>query len=145
MAADERYWEGVELLAQQRPGGVYMLGYAAEICLKLAVFRLIGSLNSEAMKAKLGPAKKLANRYGVHANPEGYHSLEFWTLLLLASRSARGQPFQPAFAQELAIRGARLHLNWSVNLRYHPFTASAREMHEVLDDVDWIRAASANL
>jgi hypothetical protein len=42
-AADQRYWDSVELaLSGRRYGAIYMLGYTAEIYLKLAALRSDG-------------------------------------------------------------------------------------------------------
>lgn len=66
-AAEQRYWEGVELLVQGRSGGVYILGYAAEMWLKLAFFRRQGALPSDVAKPWLGPAKAHAAKVGVQS------------------------------------------------------------------------------
>ncbi|HWL94516.1 MAG TPA: hypothetical protein VNT79_13405 [Phycisphaerae bacterium] len=44
LASDQKYWEGIELLlAGRRGAGIYLLGFAAEMILKAAVFRIDGA------------------------------------------------------------------------------------------------------
>jgi hypothetical protein len=58
LTADDRYREAEELLVQQRfDGCVYLLGYAAEMWLKVACLRLRSIGVNVPVKAVLGPLK----------------------------------------------------------------------------------------
>jgi hypothetical protein len=57
-AADERFWDGVSLAKGDQPrraGAIYLLGYVAEMVLKVAYFRFTGIPPSSDLGARRGP------------------------------------------------------------------------------------------
>lgn len=141
-ASQERYLEGLELmLANQCGAGVYLMGYAAEIVLKEAYFRLIGSGLTDRVGTLLPPARTWgrANLPQPISDDESYHSLRFWAALLCARRTGLGKPFPPAFESELLRTSSRLYVAWWVEMRYHVLSqASLGDARDVYNDVTWI-------
>ena len=67
-AAEDRYWEGWELAVQgHHVGAIYVLGYVAEMLLKINAFRVDGALPGDPVGPRLGPAKTFGQaRFSPH-------------------------------------------------------------------------------
>jgi hypothetical protein len=78
-ACGEKLWEGIELLvAGHLGGGIYLLGYTAEIVLKNACFLFDGARPGDDVNSRLRPIPTWARHHGITVNPEGYHSYVIW-------------------------------------------------------------------
>lgn len=145
LAAEDRYYEGLELIAAGRfSGGIYLLGYVAEMILKHAYFRFREKRPADLVKPLLGPAKNQARNSSLallrNVSHELYHSLAFWARLLVAVRQQKGFPLAPDLRNTLLQRSRRMYRNWSVDLRYKRDHPTEREVQTFLDDVSWLRA-----
>lgn len=140
LAADTRYWDGVELLCAGRTGGgVYLLGYVAEMLLKVSYCRYRGAGPPSLVGPMLGPARRSGRQLVPGIPHEGYHSLHFWLRLLLAERSARGEALPPDLRNGFHQRVRRLHQVWWVQSRYRMDRADRWSGPSALADVDWLR------
>ncbi len=107
LAAREKYREGEVLLASgHRGAGVYLLGYSAEMLLKSAYFRFVKSQIGlrKVTSTITGPMLRNAAREGIRLHirydPESYHSLLFWGLLLSAIRKDQADPLPGEIERE---------------------------------------------
>jgi len=137
-AAIERYWDGLALaMAQEgrRLGAIYLLGYVAEIVLKVAFFRVCGFPPYQAVSLRMATA---------HASWRGFslHDVNAWATLLIEERRLRGRPFDPVFASQLKWHVMVVAANWREALRYRHSAASETELAEVFQGVDWLLANS---
>ena len=140
LGAEQRYWEGVELMVAGRPfGGVYVIGYAAEMLLKRACFIVDGARPSDMVGPRLGPIRSWARRQLPDISPEQFHSLLFWAHVLRFKRRLAGRQFDQQFDARLVQRMRRLYGNWLVSMRYYPGYMTPLEVRSVYDDVTWLR------
>lgn len=110
LAAQDRYWEGLELLLAGRDaGGVYLLGYTAEMLLKLASFRLESVKPTDTIKPRLAPVRNWMKQTCPGIDYEGFDSLVFWATYLRAKRRQQGRPLDPLTESQLAQRTRRLY------------------------------------
>jgi hypothetical protein len=141
LASESRSWEGLELLlVGKTSGGTYLMGFAAEMLLKCAYFRFSGAAPADAVKPRLGPARKPGQLLIPAVPHEQYHSPRFWALLHLAARRSRHAPLAAITEAQLVQRMRRLHQNWWVEMRYRAIEPSPLEVRSVFDDVSWLRA-----
>ncbi len=147
-AAEEKYEDGFNLMAYASPGnGIYLMGYAAEMLLKSAYFRVAGlGIHTPITKSHLTQAKTDAANLGVLASAEHFHSLAFWSELIIKKRVQQSRGLAPAFTTELDKRAKRLAQNWFVEMRYHLLQGiTAQDVDDVMDDVVWIRSNHEDL
>jgi len=153
LAAEERYWEALELMVQGHPFvGIYLAGYTAEMLLKTAAFRFDGARPGDFVAPRLAPAKHYGNSFFPHVAFESAHSLRFWAAFLEQKRAAAGNPLPNSLAIELNQRVDRMHTTWWVSMRYRSAavastvsTAIQAETIDLLDDVDWLRKHNTDL
>lgn len=146
LAGDEKYWEGIELLAAGRPGaGIYLLGYSVEMLLKNACFLTDGARPHELVGPRLGPVRSWARSQMPSVPDESYHSLWFWVQVLRKKRALLGRQLPAQIDAPLVQRVHRLYGIWIVEMRYKPDQALVREAESVYDDVTWIRDRQARL
>ena len=140
-AAELRYEEAILFLKNEatRTIGVYVMGYAAEMLLKTAYFRFRDAASYDNVGDLLGAAKLSAKALEVVAVSENYHSLLFWTQLLLRTRSQDKRKLPKYLETELHLRTERLYQNWWVEMRYHALTATEQEALLIRKDVEWLR------
>jgi hypothetical protein len=74
-ARTERLWDGVSLWCDRRSqGGIYLVGYHAEITLKMAYFRWKGFLSHQVIDfPQMNLARANAKRLGIITPRESYH------------------------------------------------------------------------
>jgi hypothetical protein len=146
LAAEQKYWEGIELsLAGRRGAGIYLMGYAAEMILKNSCFCLDGANPADQVVARLAPARRWMTVQCPLVRDESYHSLWFWTWLLRAKRRNQGRPLSDAVDWGLVRRMRRLYQLWWVEMRYRPDQAQLVELELVYDDVTWLREHQLSL
>ena len=140
LAAEQKYWEGIELLATgNRGAGIYLMGYTAEMLLKNACFRLETVRPTAPVASLLGPARNWMKARLPTIACESYHSVWFWTHLLRQKRRFQGRAMPAPLDWELVRRVRRIYQIWWVEMRYRPDQAYANEAQAVYDDVTWLR------
>jgi len=140
LAAESRYWDGCQLLTQGHGlGGIYLLGYTAEMILKHACFRTDRGRPADVAGGFFGPVRNWMRVRHPQVEVEAYHSLLFWTFYLRGRRREFGRALPAALDWELVRRTRRLYSTWSVDLRYRDWTVQAAEAQLVYDDVTWLR------
>ncbi len=146
LAAEERYQEGVELAtAGHAAAGIYLLGYAAEMWLKVASFRFDGAVGNDLISPRLAPAKNWLKIRAPHMKPENFHSLAFWVSYLFTRRAAAAHRLPTTLSGELLHRVRRIYLIWWIEMRYRPDQALSDEVTRVYRDVTWLREVSPQL
>lgn len=114
-----------------RTAGVYLLGYTAEMILKVAYFRFEGAGSADRVAPLLETAKIKAKNLNVGMERENYHSLRFWTQLLLATRNHEDRNLPKRVAENLESHTTILYENWWVEMRYRRLAANYAEALEV--------------
>jgi len=139
LAAGSRFQEATRLaIAGDRLSAIYLAGYAAEMLLKAAYFRLTGWSSSQAFgKADLNAAQKHAKSMNV-VWAGHLHDLTGWSALLIAERHRAGVPYPRSFANALQANSKKIYLNWREFLRYHPNRPFAGEVSTVLQASQWL-------
>lgn len=140
LARQERLWDGMSLWVSARShGGIYMLGYHAEMSLKLAYFRWQGlHIATVIDRARLDTAKAKGRLLGVTTPILGFHSLQFWRDLLKAERAAASKPLDPQLAADLHVHVDAIQTRWAVEMRYRAPASSAADLEMVAAAVDWL-------
>lgn len=142
-AAEEKYEGGFNLLTYTSPGnGVYLMGYAAEMLLKCAYFRVSGlGLTVPITRLELRQARTDSTNLGVLADVEGFHNVAFWSELLTKKRLQQSRGLLASLETELNFRSSRLSQNWFVEMRYHLLQGvTIQDLEDVVDDVVWIKS-----
>ncbi len=140
VAAEEKYWEGIELAAAgHNAAGIYLLGFTAEMLLKIACFRNDGALVTSPVSPLLVPARTWLNATPMSVPHESYHSLWFWMTYLQARRIHQRRPLARNLDGELVHHVRRLYQVWWIEMRYRPDQATAHEVNRVVTDVTWLR------
>lgn len=140
VAAEEKYWEGIELAVNGHYGaGIYLLGFSAEMLLKIACFRNDGALITSAVSPLLVPARIWLSSTAASVPHEGYHSLWFWMAYLRARRIDQRRPMDRNLDGRLSHHVRRLYQVWWIEMRYRPDQATAQEANRVVNDVTWLR------
>jgi hypothetical protein len=138
-SAAARYREGCRLAANgDRLIGIYLLGYAAEMLLKAAYFRL----ERLHVKAPIGPAQLRSARdkavsWGITA-PVNYHDLSWWAQMLVESRQFLGRSYSYHFARQLLANVNRIYQNWREFLRYRTNRPFRGEVETVVRATTWL-------
>jgi hypothetical protein len=140
LAAEQRYWAGVELIVSGYPGsGVYLIGYTGEMLLKNACFRLDGVHPADLVAPLLGPARTWMRIRCPTIPHESYHSLLFWMWCLREKRRTQGRALSGPLDWALVRRVRRLYQIWWVEMRYRPDQVRPAEAQRAYDDVTWLR------
>jgi hypothetical protein len=145
LAAEEKYRQGLDLLQRHPGGGIYLLGYCAEMILKYACFRAQGYRPGTVLSGLFGPARSWMMVRYPNVEPEGYHSLRFWMYYLRARRRQLGNALPARVDWQLVRRTRRLYQIWWVEMRYRPDQAQPQEAAATYDDVSWLRANRVRL
>ena len=120
-----------------RTGGVYLLGYVAEMILKVAYFRFIGAASDDLLKRLFEQPAFLTDVNTSAVVTESYHSLKFWTELLLAARQQRERQLPSHITNALRHYTDMLFENWLVKMRYSALVVTAQEWRDVQEAVLW--------
>jgi hypothetical protein len=125
--------------ANHRLGAIYLSGYAGEMLLKAAYFRLAGwGLTVRITLADIQAAKVHATSALGLPWPGNLHDLRSWTALLIEERRHRGVAYPAGFARSLAAQVKRLYLNWREQLRYRANRPFAGEVAAALQAAQWL-------
>ena len=139
-AAEERFIDAQDLLARGNgTGALYLCGYVAEMLLKSSVFLTDGAKPAEQVYPRLAPVKNWARRFLPHVPFTSYHSLLFWSEVLLRKRLDVGNELSPALSGSLRSVARRMHDAWTIELRYFGFQVDVADAKSFLEDVAWIR------
>lgn len=139
-AAQLRLKEAFRLgAADDRLGAIYLAGYAVEMLLKAAYFRLEGKahdapISKKDMEKAKNDAKTILNVAWVGA----LHNLNGWTELLVQDRMIRGKPYSRKLARALQAYTKRIYLNWRETLRYKANRPYRGEVTAVLLGAKWL-------
>src|SRR4051794_17994100 len=91
-AAETRFRDAETLLVSDRFAGcVYLLGFACEMWLKLAAFRLMGATPVVPVTAMLATARAWMAAHSPTIGHESYHSLRFWAEFVILRRAREGR------------------------------------------------------
>lgn len=126
-------------------GGIYLLGYAAEMALKIAYCRLDPTLSSATVvKDVFGVAAgQWRGLFGTP--PRNYaHDVLFWEVVLSEQRQVHHKPLLAAASPRAALILSRcvqiIGRYWDVEMRYQPPKASEQDALAVRLAVRWIYA-----
>jgi hypothetical protein len=139
-AAGLRYKEARRLvLAGDRLAGIYLGGYAAEMLLKAAYFRLAGWATTDPITlTDIGQARQHAiSVLGLHW-PTNLHDLLRWRDLLIEERKRQGIPYALAFTRGFSARVRHIYLNWREHLRYWSNRPYSGEANRTLAGLQWL-------
>ena len=120
-------------------GGIYLMGYCAEMWLKIACFRVEGAMPADVAGPYFGPARQFMRVRYPTIPWESYPSLIFWMYLLRERRRAQGRPLPEAVDWQLVRRVRRLYQVWWVEMRYRPDQSQPMDVRAVYDEVTWLR------
>jgi hypothetical protein len=140
-AARQRLQDGFSLAAQgRRTAAIYLWGYAAEMTLKGAYFRLIGFPPSQQITLKDLQAAKVKAGVLKSTWTGNFHDLRAWAELLVAARGATpGLAYPtPGFGSRVVAYAGKLQPLWSEVLRYHKNVAHRHEVRQVREATEWL-------
>lgn len=140
LAAGQRYREAVHLAtAGDRLAAIYLCGYAAEMLLKAAYFRLIGRNPTAPITiSDLQSAKHYATTTLGLIGFGNLHSLTSWAELLVEERRLRGLPLPASMARGLHARVRRIYANWRETIRYRANRPYRGEVADTMQSVFWM-------
>ncbi|MGI4792345.1 MAG: hypothetical protein ACRYFS_26255 [Janthinobacterium lividum] len=143
LASNARYDEGLALLhAGYRDGGIYLLGYAAEMILKTSFCRVEPTVRlSIEVRSRFGVAEGHWTRMTGQPPTRDYeHNLRFWEYVLPLERSARRKPALGIMVSQTLSKCVQVvDANWAVKMRYQTGNATPQEAENVRDAVGWMR------
>ncbi|HEY8751239.1 MAG TPA: hypothetical protein VIM11_24860 [Tepidisphaeraceae bacterium] len=141
VAADDRYQEAEELLLQHKfDGCVYLLGYSAEMWLKVACLRLRSLGPNVQVKAALGPLKSWMRQTAPQVPQADFHDLAFLAAAVAQLRIHQGRPLPLPVATELQSRVVNgLYPEWLVDMRYRRSGLAAVDAWAALVNTWWLK------
>jgi hypothetical protein len=139
-ARSDRLWDGTSLWSMNRdPGAVYVLGYAAEITVKCAYFRVSGfTIVQPIGHAELKTAQAKAQTLNLTTPREAFHSIRFWADLLIEYRRAAARPLAGATEASLKAAVDAVYDCWWIEMRYKRAYSSRTDLERLAAAVDWI-------
>ncbi len=145
LSAQHKYQAGLTLIdGGDAATGIEQLGYAVEMLLKSAYFRFMRSriglqrITSITTGQMLRDAAREGIRLHICYDPESYHSLLFWALLLAAIRRDHAQPLPPEIEREMLDRMRELHLLWMIEHRYQNKNYRSTDVARMYLNVTWL-------
>jgi hypothetical protein len=141
LAAQQKYDEALDLMVSGKGGaGIYLMGYVAEMLLKNAYFRFIGLRPADRIdESRRVPARRRGEALLGRGSCEGYHSLRFWTLLLIHERGRTGRLLPIEIRNRFVHCTRRLYQHWWIGMRYRYDRCDTRHVRTVFSDVNWLR------
>jgi hypothetical protein len=142
-SATARYEEALSLSTQgYRTGAIYLWGYAAEMILKAAYFRLIGRAYADvlAMPGDINAAIANGIALGIAWPPHGRgHNVRAWSEFLVVKRATLpGAAYPTAFGRRVQQSGQTIGQLWNETLRYHKNVAYPHEVRQIRYSVEWL-------
>ena len=142
LASNARYDEGLALLdAGYRDGGIYLLGYAAEMILKTSFCRVEPTVRlSIEVRSRFSVAERHWTRMAGQPPRDYEHNLKFWEFVLPLERAARRKPVLGIIVSQTLSKCVQVVAgNWGVKMRYQNANATPQEAENVRDAVSWMR------
>lgn len=138
-AARSRFGEASRLaVAGDRLAAIYLGGYAAEMLLEAAYFRVAGWGSAMVIRmSDIQNAKAYAKTLGINWTGN-LHDLAGWSALLVEEHKKRQRAFAPVFARSLQAKVQGIYLNWREHLRYKPNRPFRGEVALVLQGAQWL-------
>lgn len=141
-AAEQRYLDGLSLATgpeRRTTGAIYLLGYAAEMTLKAAYYRIRGVGPLDDLSPELRGMRSRARYLGFPwGSGRSRHDVEDLAGLLIFERQARRIGLDPYFSVILQGHVRVITEHWSEQLRYKEEVASEAEVTEFFRSVDWV-------
>ncbi len=112
--------EDAQVLAanDRRLASLYFHGYAAEMLLKAAAFRVMEiKVNDPIDASSFRSARDQGKLLGV-GEPRNLHDILWWARLLIQLRRSHGRAMATSLANLLVAHASGLDLNWRETLRY---------------------------
>ena len=145
MSARHKHQAGLALIdGGDATTGIEQLGYAAEMLLRSAYFRFmkpqigLQRITSKITGQMLRDAGQEGKRLHIRYDPESFHSLRFWALLLAAIRRDHIQPLPPEVEKELLTRTRELHRLWMIEHRYQNKRYGSTDAARMDINVTWL-------
>jgi len=127
-------------LGARNAAALYLLGFSAEMILKFAYFRYLGSSLTDPVRGMLPRARRDARRqYGIALADENYHNLLFWALCLRKKRQLDGRLWDNHIDHRFVQALRRLSQIWYVGMRYYPDRTNPREVLTAYSDATWLK------
>lgn len=143
-AVEDRYWEAISLMTAGYPsGGIYLIGYTAEMLLKSAYFAFCGERLTVPVWPLMAPAWTAGVEYfpgSFSSSNRDYHNLDFWARLLREERRRKGADLPWHVDAQYLDYTRRLYINWWAEMRYRHAQATTQDAEEVLEAVSWLRS-----
>lgn len=143
LAADRHYFAGLKLATHGLSGDAsYLLGYTAEIILKISYFKIRdGVTSTDYLDPRLQSALNDGRIYFGWSRNERwrFHELMSWANLHCTHRRRYGYSLPRQTEASLISRMLRLQQNWTVEMRYHVFNVTDQEIANVYNHVTWLR------
>ncbi len=147
LAATERISDAATLArAGRRTAAIYLSGYAVEMLLKAAYFRLIGYGDGDPvgivqLRQAVGDSPASTARSLGLAGTRNLHDLGAWAALIVTYRTARLLPYPTAdFGRILTAQVATVRDRWTETVRYHKNVAYHHELEAVTRSCAWVSA-----
>jgi hypothetical protein len=139
-ACEDKFWEGIELASARRfSAAIYLLGYAAEMHLKLAAFRFDDASANDLVYPRLHVVRRWMGTRQPHVPHERFHSVVFWMHYLRGRRSETAKSLNRNLDGLLVHHVQRIYSTWWVEMRYRPDQASENDLNRMFADVNWLR------
>ncbi|MGD0539876.1 MAG: hypothetical protein ABSB33_00020 [Tepidisphaeraceae bacterium] len=142
LAAEDRYQDAEELLAQRRYDGcVYLLGFSAEMWLKAVCMRLRGLTPADLVMPALPALRKLMKQIAPAVLFTDYHDLSFYVRSIEALRLDMLRPLAPDLQRELNAKMISvLYAEWIVDMRYRRSGRTEPQAWQSLESAWWIKS-----
>ena len=126
--------------------GVYLAGYAAEMILKAAYFRIVGERASDPIPLSelQGIKKQVKLSLGIVWSGN-LHNLPQWVELLVEECKLRGKPCTLGFASRVTDQIRRIYANWREDIRNRANRPRSGEWDQVFRAVEWLFASETRL
>jgi len=117
---------------------VYTLGYAVEMHLKIAYFRLFGLRETEDARVALRMARPWAKQLGITEPDRNLHGLLFWLKLILIEREFASRPLPSEWANKMLSCVQRVASHWLPEMRYRAPAEGTARFRRVVAATAWI-------
>ena len=121
-----------------RLASLYLFGYAAEMTIKAAYFRVEGFGDNDPIgMPQLRAAQSRGATLGL-PKARNFHDLSWWGGLLVECRLAMGRPFSASLANQLFSHISKIDRNWRETLRYQSNRPRPSELQESRNTASWL-------
>lgn len=136
-----RFHEGLNLIRRGDSWiGIYLTGYSAEMILKNAFFICRGASFMDPVRPELDATTLTAKVLRVQWKSEAFHSVLFWSELLILGKRRQGCPLEPHVQTELLMHAETLYNHWWVPMRYRRMVPEPGEVRRLVESAAWFMA-----